>query len=119
MNVNTDCNLCFVSKLNQQWCATYGNDANRNLLGQCDKVILTNKGSLVLINKNRQEIWSNRSSQLSLTSYQQNSNRINPSNNQSLSNQNKFILLDDTEVVQNIQLVDMAYISYGASYSRW
>ena len=43
-----------------------------------------------MINKNRQEIWSNRSSQLSLTSYQQNSNRINPSNNQSLSNQNKF-----------------------------
>jgi uncharacterized protein YkwD len=89
-NVNTDCNLCFVSKLNQQWCATYGNDANRNLLGQCDKVILTNEGRLVLINKNRQEIWSNRSSQLSLTSYQQNSNRINFSNNRSLSNGSEF-----------------------------
>lgn len=83
-NVNTDCNLCFVSKLNQQWCATNGNDDNRNLLGKCDKLILTNDGRLVLINEFRQEIWSNKSSQSSLTNIQNNNNQTN------LSNNNKF-----------------------------
>lgn len=77
-NVNSDCNLCFVSKQNKQWCATNGNDANRNLIGQCDKVILTNDGRLVLINEYRQEIWSNRSSQSRLA--------INPVNPKPLIN---------------------------------
>ncbi len=89
-NVNSDCNLCFVSKLNQQWCATNGSDASRNLIGQCEKVILTNDGRLVLINEYRQEIWSNRSSQSSLSNNELNNNRNNFSNNRSLSNENEF-----------------------------
>ena len=94
-NVNTDCNLCFVSKLNQQWCATNGRDANQKLLGQCDKLILTNDGRLVLINEFRQEIWSNRSSQSRVpnnqfANNQLPNNQVNPSTNRLSSNENMF-----------------------------
>lgn len=59
--MNQDCNLCFNSNLNKGWCATNGIDENRAFLWKCDKVILTNDGRLVLIDKNRREMWSNRS----------------------------------------------------------
>ena len=89
-NVNTDCNLCFVSKLNQQWCITNGNDGNQNMIGQCDKMILTNDGRLVLIDKNRQEIWSNRSSNSRVPNNQVANNQDNPRTNRPPSNDNKF-----------------------------
>ncbi|MFK7770560.1 MAG: CAP domain-containing protein [Saprospiraceae bacterium] len=88
--VNTNCNLCFVSKLNQQWCATNGRDANQNLLGQCDKLILTNDGRLVLINKNRKEIWSNRTTKSMVTNNQRNNNQASLANNRPSSNNNEF-----------------------------
>ncbi len=79
--VKADCNLCFGSKQNKEWCATNGKDTSRGLLGQCDKVILTNDGRLVLINKNRQEIWSNLGSQTSVANNQNTNNQ--PGNNSS------------------------------------
>ncbi|MFK8005998.1 MAG: CAP domain-containing protein [Saprospiraceae bacterium] len=110
-DINTDCNICFVSKLNQQWCATNGNDGNQNLIGQCDKLILTNDGRLVLINEYRQEIWSNKSSRSSITNNSLNNNRTNLSTNQTLSNDNKFHI-SNTDLRNNGQksqhdLVDM------------
>ncbi len=77
--MNPDCNLCFNSNLNKGWCATNGIDENRAFLWKCDKVILTNDGRLVLIDKNRQEMWSNRTSKVTPINNQPTVN--NPANN--------------------------------------
>lgn len=83
--MNPDCNLCFNSSLNKGWCATNGIDENRFFLWKCDKVILTNEGRLVLIDKNRQEMWSNRSPKKTTTNNPPTVNNPtnNPSNNPS------------------------------------
>lgn len=84
--MNPDCNLCFNSKLNKGWCATNGIDKNRVFLWKCDKVILTNDGRLVLIDKDRKELWSNRPSQSTVANNPNTNPNNNPTGNNSTNN---------------------------------
>jgi len=96
-NMNRDCNLCFDSKQNKGWCATNGIDENKGFLWKCDKVILTNEGRLVLIDKDRKEIWSNTSPRSTVAS---NAGQ-NPSNNQNTNPVNNPINNQGTNPTNN------------------
>lgn len=97
LKMNADCNLCFGSKQNKGWCITNGVDDNRAFLGKCDKIILTNDGRLALIDINRQEIWSNKSSGTTFTN-NTNPNLGNFSDNLSASKPINTLTLDETDL---------------------
>lgn len=54
---NTDCNICFESKLKKYFCITTGRDENVSILYKCEKAVLTDEGNLILYGQNKQELW--------------------------------------------------------------
>ncbi len=107
--MNPDCNLCFNSKLNKGWCATNGLDENRVFLWKCDKLILTNDGRLVLIDKDRREMWSPQRNTVTTptavnnpTSNPGNNPTNNPPSNEVLQVSNSDLIANLVNVQHNI-----------------